>query len=88
VSGAAQLDWLWMVTVAVVTDLLDRPELQWFLPYRVLWDEVRVVQLVCSLQCTVRQKGPNVVVSKNVTFCCFWIFLSFKKVEGDRWRVT
>ena len=27
-----------------------------------------------AVHCTVRQKGPNVVVSKNVTFCCFWIF--------------
>ena len=39
-------------------------------------------------QCTVRQKGPIVVVSKIVTFCSFWIFLSFKKLEGDRLGVT
>ena len=39
-------------------------------------------------QCTVRQKGPIVVVSKIVTFCSFWTFLSFKKLEGDRLGVT
>ena len=38
--------------------------------------------------CTVRQKGPIVVVSKIVTFCSFWTFLSFKKREGDRLGVT
>ena len=30
--------------------------------------------IMLVVHCTVRQKGPNVVVSKNVTFCCFWIF--------------
>ena len=40
------------------------------------------------IHCTVRQKGSNVVVSINVTFCCFWTFWSFKKLEGDRWGVT
>ena len=38
--------------------------------------------------CTVRQNGPIIVVSKIVTCCSFWTFLSFKKLEGDRLGVT
>ena len=43
---------------------------------------------VSTLHCTVRQKGPIIVVRKIVTFCSFWTFFSFKKLEGDRLGVT
>ena len=52
------------------------------------WADDKEWWLQTILQCTVLQKGPNIVVSKNVTFCCFWTFWSFKKLEGDRWGVT